>query len=206
MKIFDIKILILSIVAAIGLAACDETSEAGEFDNWQQRNEAFIDSIANVARTNSSGDWKIFVAEGLSDTISWENDYYVYCKVLQQGDGTTHPMSNDTILINYRGRLIPSKTYPEGYVFDQSYKGELDPATDVPVKLFLAGCIRGWRSAITNMVKGTTITSGDIWRIYIPAELGYGTVGQNTIPGHSALIFDVNLVNFTNIGTPMTNL
>lgn len=203
MNMTNLKVLLMMLSASLVAMSCSETDEPGEYDNWQGRNIAYIDSIANVARANADGSWNIFLGEGLSADGTWGNEYYVYCKELQKGDGTQHPMANDTILVNYRGRLIPTKTYPDGYIFDQSYIGELDPAVDVPVKLNLITCVRGWRTAVANMVKGTTPESGDIWRIYVPATLGYGTSASGAIPAYSTLIFDINLVDFYNIGTPV---
>lgn len=197
MRLSDIKILLLALVAALTFTACDETEEAGEFDNWQKRNEAYIDSIAKVARTNADGDWKVFLAYGLVDSLQWSNQYYVYCHIIEEGEGNEMPMFNDTVLVNYRGRLIPTKSYDLGYIFDESFTGALDPETDVPTKLNLAGCVRGWTTAMTQMVKG------DIWRVYIPSELGYGQSGQGAIPGYSTLVFDMNLIDFERIGTPI---
>ena len=194
MKILDLKALLLLLMAAFAFASCDETDEAGEFDNWKLRNISYIDSIANVARTNAGGDWKIFLAYGLVDTVKWSNEYFVYCQVLESGDGTSMPHYNDTVKVNYRGRLIPTKNYPNGYVFDQSYRGELDPEVNVPAVLNLAGCVRGWTTAMTEMVKG------DIWRVYIPYELGYGESDYSAIPAYSTLIFDMNLVDFKQVG------
>ncbi len=194
MKILDLKALLLLLMAAFAFASCDETDEAGEFDNWKLRNISYIDSIANVARTNAGGDWKIFLAYGLVDTVKWSNEYFVYCQVLESGDGTSMPHYNDTVKVNYRGRLIPTRNYPNGYVFDQSYRGELDPEVNVPAVLNLAGCVRGWTTAMTEMVKG------DIWRVYIPYELGYGESDYSAIPAYSTLIFDMNLVDFKQVG------
>ena len=197
MRLSDIKILLLALVAALTFTACDETEEVGEFDNWQKRNEAYIDSIAKVARTNADGDWKVFLAYGLADSLQWSNQYYVYCHIIEEGEGNEMPMFNDTVLVNYRGRLIPTKSYDLGYIFDESFTGALDPETDVPTKLNLSGCVRGWTTAMTQMVKG------DIWRVYIPSELGYGQSGQGAIPGYSTLVFDMNLIDFERIGTPI---
>lgn len=194
MKIFNIKNLLVLLAAMLTFASCDETDEAGDFDNWKNRNIAFIDSIANVARTNADGSWKTFLAYGLVDTIQWNNEYYVYCKVIESGNGTVHPHYNDTVSVNYRGRLIPTKSYPEGLIFDQSYKGELDPEVNVPAVLNLAGCVRGWTTAMTEMV------IGDKWLVYIPYELGYGNSAQSAVPAYSTLIFDMNLVNFNQVG------
>ena len=58
MKMLKIYSLFL-FVALMGLVSCDETEEAGEYDNWAARNVAYIDSIAKVARANESGDWKV---------------------------------------------------------------------------------------------------------------------------------------------------
>ncbi len=195
MKISNIKFLLWSFVALVCFVSCSESDEVGEFDNWHSRNTHYIDSIADVARANIGGEWKIFLATGLNTELDWGNENYVYCKVMQQGGGTLHPMSNDSVTVNYRGRLIPTPNYPAGYIFDQSYYGELDPDFDVPVKLNLIGCVRGWRTAVVNMVKG------DIWRIYVPYKLGYGESASGSIPGYSTLIFDINLIDFNNAET-----
>ena len=184
------------------LVSCSETEEAYEFDNWQTRNVLYIDSIAEVARANADGNWKVFLATGLDDSREWGNEYYVYCHVLQAGDGTSHPMYTDSVLVNYSGRLIPSTNYSQGFLFDASYRGELDPQFDVPVALPLPGTVKGFSTALQHMVAGTTRSSGDIWRIYIPYTLGYGTNNGTTIPGYSTLVFDVNLVDFTPVGVP----
>ena len=63
----DIRILLLLTLSVLfGLTSCEESGEAGEFDNWQQRNTQFIDSIARVARANTYGDWKVFLVQGLT--------------------------------------------------------------------------------------------------------------------------------------------
>ena len=203
-KMVDVKKILMLLLIVLGVVACDETEESGEFDNWQARNAEFIDSIAKVARENASGEWKVFLAYGLVDTVQWSNEYYVYCNVLQQGDGADSPMFNDTVLVNYRGRLIPSKTYPNGAIFDESYLGQLDPEVNVPQKLNLSGCVRGWITAMLHMTKGETLATGDVWRVYIPSTLGYANrTDVSSIPEGSTLIFDLNLVDFFPVGTPV---
>ena len=187
----ELKILLsLMVLALFGLTSCDESSDAGEFDNWQARNVQFVDSIATVARANTYGDWKIFLADGLNPEKEWSNEYYVYCQVIKEGNGTTHPLYNDNVVINYSGRLIPSATYPDGYLFDKSYSGELNPSFNVPATLKLSETVSGFSTAIQNM------TDGDVWKIYIPYMLGYGVNGTSGIPAYSTLIFDINLVSF----------
>ena len=205
MKFLKIYSLFL-FVAFMGLVSCDETEEAGEYDNWTARNVAFIDSIAKVARANESGDWKVFLVDGVNDTLQWDNQYYVYCNVIRNSDGVETPGYSDTVLVNYRGRLIPSKTYPEGNIFDESYLGKLDPEVNVPQKMNVAGLsiLRGWTTAVSHMRKGLTRATGDVWRVYIPSTLGYeGNTSVSGVPAYSTLIFDLNLVDFYPVGTPV---
>ena len=193
-------------VALMGLVSCDETEEVGEYDNWTARNVAFIDSIATVARANVSGDWKVFLVDGVNDTLQWDNQYYVYCNVIRSSDGVETPGYSDTVLVNYRGRLIPSKTYPEGNIFDESYLGKLDPEVNVPQKMNVAGLsiLRGWTTAVSHMRKGATRATGDVWRVYIPSTLGYeGSTSVSGVPAYSTLIFDLTLVDFYPVGTPV---
>lgn len=187
----DLKVLFLLLsVILFGFTSCEETEEVGEYDNWQARNIAYIDSIATVARANADGKWLVFPAMGLDENLQWGNEHNVYCQVLQSGDGTEHPWFTDVVNVNYRGRLIPSKSYSKGYIFDSSYEGELEPEFDVPAALRLSRTVPGFYTAVQKMVKG------DTWRVYIPANLAYGANEQSGIPAYSALIFDINLVSF----------
>ena len=76
-------------------------------------------------------------------------------------------------------------------MFDQSYKGALNPAINVPTQFNVGGVIVGWSTALQHMV------IGDIWRVYIPADFAYGSSKQSNIPAYSALVFDINLVKIT---------
>ena len=196
----NIKLFSLLAAMLLVFASCEEVDEVPEFNNWQARNTQYIDSIADVARSGE-GEWKVFLATGLDESKEWNNQYYVYCNVIQAGNGTESPTYTDTVSVNYKGRLIPSKTYPQGYIFDSSYDGELEPEFDVPVKLKLSGTVPGFSTALQHMVAGTTNSNGDIWRIYIPYALGYGANATSGIPAYSTLIFDVNLVSFVTTGT-----
>lgn len=196
----NIKLFSLLAAMLLVFASCEEVDEVPEFNNWQARNTQYIDSIADVARSGE-GEWKVFLATGLDESKEWDNQYYVYCNVIQAGNGTESPTYTDTVSVNYKGRLIPSKTYPQGYIFDSSYDGELEPEFDVPVKLKLSGTVPGFSTALQHMVAGTTNSNGDIWRIYIPYALGYAANATSGIPAYSTLIFDVNLVSFVTTGT-----
>jgi FKBP-type peptidyl-prolyl cis-trans isomerase FklB len=187
----SIKILFtLTLSVLFGLTSCEETTDVGEFDNWQSRNTQFIDSIAGVARANTYGDWKVILADGLDPMKQWGNDCYVYCQVIEEGSGTEHPLFTDSVVVNYSGRLMPSATYPDGFLFDSSYSGDFNPSFNVPVGMPLSGTVPGFCTAVQNMV------DGDRWNVYIPYQLGYGEKVSASIPACSTLIFDINLVSF----------
>jgi FKBP-type peptidyl-prolyl cis-trans isomerase FklB len=203
-----LKLISLICIATIGclFISCEETAEVDEYANWKERNIEFIDSIAQVAEVNADGKWMKLLSFKLDATDvngnagTFDTDDYIYCHVTESGNGTTHPLFTDSVAVNYRGRLIPTLSVPEGKVFDQSFKGELNPATNKPARFNVGGVIVGWSTALQHMAKG------DIWRVYIPAPLAYGSKKQTDIPAHSALIFDINLVNFTHVGTPLPNM
>ena len=194
-----IKLISLLFITTLGclFASCEETAEVDEYANWQERNTEFIDSIAKVAKANADGKWLRVLSFKLNEKdmegniVEHDIDDYIYCHIETQGTGTEYPLFTDTVSVNYRGRLIPTLSYPEGKVFDQSYKGALNPAVNVPSRFNVNGVIIGWSSVLQQMV------TGDTWRVYIPANLAYKSAKQTNIPAYSALIFDINLVKIT---------
>ena len=205
-KAFSIILPLGMVMGSLCLTSCEETAEVDEFANWKVRNTEFIDSIAAIAKANTDGKWMRILSFKLDDTdingnpAEFDNEDYIYCQVIEKGTGSASPKFTDTVQVNYRGRLIPTLSFPEGKVFDQSYKGELNPATAVPSKFSVGGVIVGWSTALQKM------TTGDLWRVYIPADLAYGSSKQTDIPAYSTLIFDMNLVGFYPIGTPVPNI
>ena len=175
--------------ASLVITSCDET--AGVVDpyfEWDERNHAYIDSIARVALANPD-EWKVIHTYKFSpsDTAAMDVNDYVYCRVLEEGAGTMSPYYTDSVTTHYRGKLIP--LYNGSTVtFDQSYLGQLDPQTAVPTGFGVSSVIEGWTSVLQYMVEG------DRWEVYIPSDLGYGKQGSNSIPGNSTLIFDMQLV------------
>lgn len=179
---------------SLGFTACEETDGATDpYFNWEERNQLYIDSIARVARANPA-EWKVFHTYKSVPSINELNpnvNDYVYCKVLSEGTGTVSPVYTNTVSTHYRGRLIPLYDGTE-LVFDQSYKGTLNPEVAMPVEFSVGGVIEGWTTALQYMVEG------DRWEVYIPYDLAYGTSGSSSIPGYSTLIFDMQLVEIKN--------
>lgn len=96
-------------------------------------------------------------------------------EVLTAGDGAT-PTADDQVRTHYHGTLI------DGTVFDSSYqRGQ-------PAEFPVGGVIAGWTEALQLMGVGSK------WRLYVPSELAYGAQGVGSIPPHSVLVFDVELL------------
>ena len=170
------------------LLSCSESEDevTNEYANWQTRNEAYIADIAKKCQRV-----KVFTkdqqAEGpVSD--------YVYYEVLEQGEGGESPYYSDTVRISYRGRLIPTTSYPEGFVFDQTYTGQFSWQTTGVSTSLTIGFVDGFTTILQHMHRG------DRWRVYIPYQLGYNTTKKDNIPVYSTLIFDIALIDFTHPG------
>ncbi len=178
------------------VVSCEETTGVPDpYTDWEIRNQAYIDSIAKVAKANPN-QWKVIhtykFAPPINDLNPDVNDY-VYCKILENGTGTVNPLFTDSVATHYRGQLIPLYN-GEKVVFDQSFQGELNTNVADPVVFTVDGVVEGWQTVLQEMVEG------DRWEIYIPYNLGYGTYGSGSdIPGYSTLIFDMQLVKiYTN--------
>ena len=96
-------------------------------------------------------------------------------EVITPGSGAT-PAASSTVRTHYEGTLI------SGEVFDSSYqRGE-------PAEFPVGGVIAGWTEALQLMQEGAK------WRLYIPSNLAYGERAAGSIPPHSTLIFDIELI------------
>lgn len=174
------------------LTSCKESEEEGEYDNWQSRNEHFIDSIASVAKSNRDGSWTVLKSFALSDNfpMTEASQYYIYVQKQESGSGAESPLYADSVRVHYCGRLIPTSAHPQGYVFDKSYStNTFNPLTDVPTLFCVGQTVVGFATALMNMVEG------DRWKVYIPYQLGYGTTtsSSSSVPAYSTLIFDIQL-------------
>lgn len=97
-------------------------------------------------------------------------------EVITEGTGKK-PKATDQVRCHYEGTLI------DGTLFDSSIqRGQ-------PAVFGVNQVIQGWVEALQLMSEGSK------WKLYIPSELGYGTQGAGeTIPPHSTLIFEVELI------------
>ena len=185
-----VGVILFTIHCSLFLVSCSkDTEEEDEHANWKQRNDAVIDQwSANSALTT----YKSFTK---SPTTAGKNSDYIFVEVLEKGPELGCPLYTDTVRVMYRGRLIPSKTYPEGEVFDETYSGNFDWKTANAQDFVCSALVDGFTTAVMHM------NAGDRWRVHIPYTLGYGSSGSSSaIPAYSDLIFEVALLDFWSPG------
>lgn len=101
-------------------------------------------------------------------------------QTIKAGEGPS-PTATDIALVGYKGMFI------DGTIFDE--------AAQVPLPV--GEVVTGFSEALQKMQKGGQ------YKIWIPSDIGYGPdnridpqTGEVGIPGGSALIFEVNLIDF----------
>ena len=186
-------------VLCAGLSSCSETNgDEDEFADWKTRNEQYFSSAYADAKSKSleHGDqWKVIRNFSLNSEVATHDYDNIIVEVLKAGTGSGCPFYTDSVKVHYSGRLIPSKSYPQGKLFDQSWTGDYNLATMQPATFAVNRVVDGFATALQYM------HIGDRWRVTIPYQLGYGS---STDPGaaYSTLIFDMTLVAYFRVEAP----
>ena len=190
-NIFALSALVAVLIA--GLASCSETSdEVEEYADWQNVNATYFDKTYSEAKKKAdAGDasCKVLRAYNIDEKVATHSYDHIVVNVLKAGNGSGCPLYTDSVKVHYSGRLLPSASYPNGKVFDQSWTGDYDLTTMMPVKFAVKGVVTGFSTALQYM------HIGDRWQVIIPQQLAYGS--SNT-PGaaYSTLILAVPLVAY----------
>lgn len=97
-------------------------------------------------------------------------------EVLKEGKGPV-PGVEDFVSCNYRGSLA------DGTVFDDTEK------LGKPRTFAVTSVVDGLEQALLRMPVGSR------WKVYVPAELGYGESRPGSkVPPHATLVFEIELV------------
>lgn len=192
-----------------------ESTDNGEFTtDWQARNTAWYDSVfalakAEVAKAQAEYgnewedhcDWRVYPSYAKAESGRQAHDS-ICARIKSRSLSTATPLYTDSVKVNYMGRLIPTRSYPEGRVFDHSGLYEYEEYVfsenhSQPTRLLLSNTVEGYTTALIHM------HLGDRWMIYIPQELGYSNVSSGVLPAYSTLCFDVQLKGFARKGTKL---
>ncbi|WP_257451447.1 FKBP-type peptidyl-prolyl cis-trans isomerase [Archangium lipolyticum] len=144
--------------------------------------QAFGPKLPELARTRATAraekekvKSKAFLEEAAKEQGATKTESGLIFKSLQEGTGA-QPGPTDVVKVNYRGTL------PDGKEFDSSYK------RNEPAQFPLNGVIKCWTEGLQKMKAGGKA------KLVCPSDLAYGDRGTPGIPGGSALIFEVELL------------
>ncbi|MGI6793031.1 FKBP-type peptidyl-prolyl cis-trans isomerase [Bacteroides sp. KG68] len=191
--------------------SCEESEEAGKYDNWQKRNQAFADSIKaltgdNYVVTAEAADamelGKLYAIQTTASTT--EGAQYVYCKKLVKNETGERPLYtgyHSKVNAFYYGTLINGDKFGGNFI---GY-GAQDRAIPIPpvkapaefdaYKTFEVSKDLAGKAAALQFMR-----MGERWILYIPWQSAYGTSASTeesiTIPAYSVLTFDVQLDSF----------
>ena len=191
-------VVILSALT-IGFSSCAKDTEVVDpYANWKEKNEQFLDSIAEVAANPPAGEvwdkysnYKIDFGTSNNPSMSpyqYKVYDYVYVKYASENDilnleNGQEPLINysDTVSVAYQGFLINDVR------FDGNYYGTFDKEVNDNFTTFgVSEVVVGWTTALMNMKP----KMNDVATVYIPYQMGYGESGSgSTIKGYSTLIF-----------------
>ena len=208
------KLAALVLLASLCFVSCSEKSnEWDPYYSWESRNALWFEEVADSARTaiaeakaqygnewEEHCQWRMFRSLQLSSDVQGVLTDSIICKIVPSEPGTVkatkNPNYTDYVQLHYRAWLMPSEYISEDNVtkeekmaiFSQSYYGDFNPTTAVPVTMSVEGLIEGFQTALQYMVEG------DKWYVYIPQQLAYGTEASSAVPAYSTLLYLIDLV------------
>ena len=190
----------MTALLAMGVSSCSETdNDLVEYPNWRSTNESYYaTAYANAQKAVNEGNasWKVLRSWSLLEGVANDPTDYVVVEVKTPGTGSGCPLYTDSVKVHMRARLLPSTSYAKGYVFAQSFTGDVvNTAIDAPLTLGVAQGVyvpNGLSTAFQQM------HIGDHWLVTVPYQLGYGTTTASTpvVEAYSTLLYDVTLVGY----------
>ena len=197
----------------LALTSCSSDSEDYDpYYDWQSRNAAWYEQIADSARTaiaqarsefgsewEQHCDWRMIKSLMISPSVQKGNTTDSVCvHIMKRGTGDFSPTFSDSIRISFRGWLMPTRNefgVMEELTFTQTYYGDYSPATAAPQLAAVGAFTEGFSTVLQYMVEG------DDWMVYIPQQLFYGSTDQDAIPAYSTARFRIQLLAVYPSGT-----
>lgn len=145
---------------------------------------ALINQFANMMEAKTAATNEISGQEFLKQNSRREEvkalESGVQYEVLSEGTGAS-PRIDNIVKIRVTGQLL------DGTLFASS-ANDADGALEVDI----SQAVTGLQSALTNM------KPGDSWRLWVPAELGYGAENRPPVGPNSLLIYNIELLEIMN--------
>ncbi len=165
--------------AVVAKAIEDVMNDKAVALNDQQCNAAVMGYIGKIQQEKAKGAIEAgekFLAENKKRSEVKTTASGLQYEVLNEGSGV-RPTAEDSVTCHYAGSFV------NGSEFESSYK------SGQPITFALNRVIPGWTEGLQLM------TPGSKYKFYIPYSLAYGAQDYNGIPGGSALIFQVELLD-----------
>jgi FKBP-type peptidyl-prolyl cis-trans isomerase FklB len=132
------------------------------------RERAMLEKYAGSIRENEK-----FLAENKKKADVKTTESGLQYKILQEGKGDI-PDASSWVKIKYKATLIDGT--------------EVENSGENPASQRVGQSIKGWSEALKMMPVGSK------WELYIPQELGYGSLGNVGIPPYATLIYEFELI------------
>lgn len=186
--------------------SCEEVEEAGKYYDWKTRNEVYVDSIKAVAgdryvaskeQVRAVEVGEMFVLQNYLISTD-KNPQYIYCKKLVKNPEGEIPVWTGAVNAFYYGTLITGEKFDGGFdgygALDRNIpnppkKGPTPFSWPADFTITDTTLRTGWKIFLQYMAVG------ERWMVYLPADSAYGAEDSGSIPGYSALVFDVVLNN-----------
>ncbi len=183
------------------LGSCSESDNTvEEYPDWKNTNATYWDKLYTETQTKVNGgdaSWKIYKSYSIEDSLTSPNTDYIIVNVLTAGSGSGCPIYSDSVRVRYTGQLLPSTSYPQGYIFDTTNKNGAADSISGVADFKVSGLTNGFATALQHM------HIGDKWDVYIPWTLAYGESGSTPIPGYSVLKFKMQLIAYARAGSSL---
>ena len=194
---------------ALGVSSCvNETDDEWDpYYDWAARNQVWYSQVADSARTaiaqakaaygdewKQHCDWRMERSLQRSEYAGGPLTDSVCIHIRERGEGVASPLYTDTVSLCYRGWIMatqyegPNNSFVYGRkIFSETYSGAYNPLVAKPIKMVVKQTVEGFSTALQYMVEG------DVWDVYIPADLAYGEKASDAIPAYSTLLFRIHL-------------
>jgi FKBP-type peptidyl-prolyl cis-trans isomerase FkpA len=146
-----------------------------DFEAYAPQLQAFMEQRMQVSADAELTESLAFVEQHAAVDGAIRTDSGLVIQEMTAGDGAS-PTADDVVSVHYHGTLR------DGTVFDSSVdRGE-------PATFPLSGVIPCWTEGLQH------IQLGGKSRLICPPDIAYGPTGPPGIPGNSALMFEVELL------------
>ena len=167
-----------------GKTLLTETEARAALTAMQQEVRTKLDARRKSQGETNKIEGETFLKANLTKTGVVATPSGLQYKIITEGAGVM-PKSNDTVTVNYRGKLI------DGTEFDSSF------SRNQPATFPLNRVIKGWTEGMQLMKTGAK------WELYIPSNLAYGETGSGMkIAPNATLIFEVELLAVKSAAAP----